>query len=367
MYFQFDKQNNLVTISNSLLKHFTKHNINETNAQLDAILQEKKYDKVVLMLFDGMGSSILEKHLARTDYLRRNVKFETCSIYPPTTVAATNALLSGKYPSQNGFLGWQQYFKDEDKVIEMFTNYDCVNKVKLDLPLISEKVCGYESILDIIKKKAKIDTGHLYPKWIKSDGVKDIHSFFTKADEMMKNKNSHFYYMYWPEPDSLIHRYGTDHYFVKNNVKLINKKVKTLARKNEDNLIIVLADHSLINTKTLCIYDHPDFVDCLKTMPSLDSRSAFFHVKEDRKTEFENLFKKYYGEYFILKTKEEVLKEEIFGPKDYHDRFESFFGEYLAMSISNYCFEYKKDEPLIGHHAGATKEEFLISVMILNV
>ena len=55
--YRFDEKNNLVTLSNSLLKYFTGTTRNETNLRLDEILNKKKYDKVVLMLFDGMGTS----------------------------------------------------------------------------------------------------------------------------------------------------------------------------------------------------------------------------------------------------------------------------------------------------------------------
>ena len=72
--FIYDKNNNLVTVSNSILKHFTGKNLNNTNKHLDLILSKKKYDKIVVMLFDGLGKSIREKHLSQNDFLRKKEK-----------------------------------------------------------------------------------------------------------------------------------------------------------------------------------------------------------------------------------------------------------------------------------------------------
>lgn len=363
--YRFDEKNNLVTLSNSLLKYFTGTTRNETNLRLDEILNKKKYDKVVLMLFDGMGTSMISKHLNRDDFLRKHISFETSSVFPPTTVAATNALLSAQYPNQNGYLGWQQYFKAQDIIVETFTNVEPLSRVRVKGPLLSETYCPYVSIVDYIRENSSLDCDSLYPSSIRKDGAKDFDDFFARADRWMSNPNPHFYYCYWPEPDSLIHRFGTEHFAVRENIRRINRKVQSLVKFHPDNLVIVLADHSLVDGKCFDIFEHEDFASCLKSIPSLDSRSAFFHVKENCIDLFPDLFRKYYGDYFILKSKEEIVKEKIFGFGDNHPLFEDFLGDFMATSVSEYGFSFQKDD-LKAHHAGSLEEEFRISVMIFN-
>ena len=142
--------------------------------------------------------------------------------------------------------------------------------------------------------------------------------------------------------------------------------VQKLAKSNKDNLILVLADHSLVDTKFFYTFEHDDFSACLKTITSLDSRSSFFHVKPDKINEFPLLFDKYYGKFFVLKSKEEVINEEWFGPKEYHPLFNDFIGEFMATSISEYGFTNYQEETFIGAHAGSTKEESLINISIIN-
>lgn len=366
MYFTYDKSNNLVTISNSILKHFTNQTINESNKTLDNILSKKEYKKIVVMLFDGFGKSIREKHLSPNDFLRRKEVMEITSVFPPTTVAATTSFLSGLYPSQSGWLGWQQYFKSHNIILEMFTNINPATREKVAPPLLSYLYCGYTSIIDLINQNSDAKACSLYPAKINPEGGKDLDDFFNKANEMMKKDESHFIYMYWTEPDSLIHEFGTDHYCVKSNCKKINKLVHKLAKENQDNLIIVLSDHSLVNTKFFYTFEHDDFSSCLTTITSLDSRSCFFHVKPDKINDFSTIFNKHYGKYFILKTKREIIEEEWFGPKENHALFEDFLGDFMATSISEYGFTNYDEETFIGAHAGSTEEESLIKVSIIN-
>ena len=171
MVYRFDKKHNLVTISNSILKHFTGHSLNETDKELDEILSKKPYEKIVVMLFDGLGKSIRRKHLSNTDFLVKKERLEISSVFPPTTAAATTAFLTGLYPNQNGWIGWQQYFKQHDLVVEMFTNCNAATHERIPGPSISELYCPYTSILELIKEQSNTKTYELFPHKIKAGGA----------------------------------------------------------------------------------------------------------------------------------------------------------------------------------------------------
>lgn len=366
MYFKYDKENNLVTISNSLVYYITGKKLNNTNQKLDQILNQKKYNKITVILFDGLGKSIKEKHLSKNDYLRKKDRIEITSIFPPTTVAATTAFLTGLYPCQNGWLGWQQYFKKQDAVVEMFTNFNVNKNEQIVGPFLSYSYCPYLSIIDIINNSNKSHAYTIYPKSISKTGPDNLNDFFKQLDQKMKQNNSHFIYAYWNEPDHLIHLYGTNHPLVKETIKNINKKIYFLGKSNPDNLIIVLADHSLVDSKFYYIFEHEDFKDCLSNVASLDSRSTFFHVKPEKKEDFIILFNKYYGKEFILKSKEEVINEKWFGEGDSHPLFKEFIGDFMATSISKYGFTNNINEVMIGAHADSLEEESKISIAIIN-
>lgn len=364
-HFLFEKDNCLVSISNAILKYFTGNSFHTPHPKMMEILGKNKYDKVILMLFDGMGKSIQEKYLSPKDFLMRKKAFEITSVFPPTTVAATTAVISGKYPKEIGWLGWRQYFKNHSIMVDMFTNNNSLTNEKVPGPFLSSVYCDYQRIWDILQEHG-IKAGCLYPKPVDPSGPSNLDEFFDVANVLMKKEGPHFYYMYYPDPDHQIHEFGIEHRSVLNAVKAINKGVCKLAKENKDNLIIVLADHSLVNTTFFNIEEHEDFFSTLITVSSLDSRSSFFHVKEGQEELFKELFKKYYGEHFILLTKEEVIEQNWFGEGSPHPMFEDFIGEFMATSISKYGFTFGEENSMIGAHSGSLEEESIINVAVIN-
>ena len=365
-HFFFDKDNCLVQISNSILKHFTNESFHSTSKQLDEVFAQKQYDKVCLILLDGYGKSIRELHLNEKDFLRRKTKFSITSVFPPTTVAATTAVISGRYPVETGWLGWRQYFKNHNVVVDMFTNCDSVTFEKIPGPSLANTYCPYTPIWDLIKAKG-ITASPLYPYPIDQNGPKDINEYFQKANLLMKESGPHFYYMYFSEPDSSMHEFGTKDIRVHRLCKDLNNRIHELAKNNKDNLIIVLSDHSMTDTEYFYLYEHDEFANMVERIYGLDARTCAFYVKPEYLSKFKETFIKYYGDdKFVIKSKEEVIKEKWFGEGTPHPLFESFIGDYLVTSISKYGFTYELDYSLRGNHAGSLEEESIIDVSIIN-
>jgi predicted AlkP superfamily pyrophosphatase or phosphodiesterase len=118
-----DYNNSILNVTATLLKHYHAPTIYNAIPELEEELK-KNYNHVVLVLLDGMGKNIIEEHLEKDAFLRHYNKKWITSIFPPTTVAATNAVLSGLPPISSGYLGWIQYFKNEDSNVAVFLNHD---------------------------------------------------------------------------------------------------------------------------------------------------------------------------------------------------------------------------------------------------
>ena len=116
-----DYDNCLVNLSNSILKYFGTETSAPTLKMADKLL-EKEYTNVVVLLMDAMGISILENHLESDGFLRSHMVGPYSSVFPPTTVAATTSVLSGLYPNEHGWLGWDVFFPELDKNVTVFTN-----------------------------------------------------------------------------------------------------------------------------------------------------------------------------------------------------------------------------------------------------
>ena len=296
---------------------------------------------------------------------------EITSVFPPTTVAATTALLSGKYPKETGWLGWSQYFNQIDRTIDMFSGRDSFKAtIKLE-PNPSYTYNSYESIIQILNNTEGVTATQIMPSSIIPGNINSLNQFMSAISKEMSKKGRHFTYAYWTDPDSTIHEYGVDHVYTHNIIREINKEVAKLIKENKNGLVILLADHGLIDTEPLYLDEHEDLYELLIDDCYLDARANFYRIKDFEKngTKFKTLFEKYYGEHFKLYTREEVIANNIFGLGNEHPTFKNFVGDFLSIGITNksvICPKKDNDFILIGHHSGGTEEERMVSISIFN-
>lgn len=363
-------QKSLVSLSNSILKHFNVTPFHETLKEADDFLNGKR--KVILFLFDGMGKCIIEKHLSKDSFLRKHILTTISSTIPPTTVAATNALLSGKYPVETGWLGWSQYFKKYTQNVDVFMNWFSKTKVEVPVKDLMKKTCPYDSIATLInnannKEIAVERFGYPVSKFSISNAF--LKQFIAKSFKITKQKDEAFTYAYWPKPDHYMHRVGTNHKSIYRYVNKINKLVEKYSKKNKDVSVMVIADHGFMDVKYLDLADHPDIINTFLHPISFEGRCVNFFIKNEFEGTFAVIFKKYYGDHFTLLTKKEVLEQHIFGDAEASEIALEFIGDFVAFANDQYYLydsSYKKKTFLPGHHAGATKDELEVSLIGIN-
>ena len=73
------------------------------------LFEKKQPENVVLLLFDGLGSRIINTFLDKNSFLKKNLKTEIYSVFPPTTASCLNSLKTGLNPSEHGCLGFSVY------------------------------------------------------------------------------------------------------------------------------------------------------------------------------------------------------------------------------------------------------------------
>lgn len=150
----------ITNLSNSILKHFNIETYHNTIEELDKIL-DKDYKNVIVVLCDGMGSILLDEMLDKDSFLIKNRIKTITSVYPPTTTAATTSMLSGLNPNEHGWLGWDLYFKKEDKTITMFLNTLKNTNIQAESYSVANTTFPYESIVSKINKN--YETHELLP------------------------------------------------------------------------------------------------------------------------------------------------------------------------------------------------------------
>lgn len=360
-----DYNNSIVNLACSIRAYFELDNKHNTLKRVDDILREKSPRNVIVILFDGMGSKLLKNKLNKDSFLLKHLDCEISSVVPSTTTAATTSMLSGLTPLEHNYLGWDIYVKDENKIVTMFTNKIKDTDIEAAPYNIAKKYFPCQTITAGIN-----EAGKYYSKIVShfcDDPYTDIDDMFIKIKENLYNKEKNYIYAYYEGPDDIMHITGTNSAETNNCFKMINEKVEKFSNEVDDSIIIVIADHGHINCDTVKLSDYPDIFDTLDGDIWLEGRMCSFKIKDGRDKDFEDLFNRYFGNDFILKTKDEVIEEKLFGDGIENKYFRDSLGDYFALAVGNKKFKYNIERKVFkSTHAGFTEDEMKIPLIIID-
>ena len=279
-----------------------------------------------------------------------------------------------------GWIGWSQYFKEYGRSIDVLPNRDSyTGEIYKDAKINVHDFINYISIYEQIEKAStdvkayEINPSHCISKSKRNINADTIDILCDSIEAICKNPDKNFILAYNDNPDGLLHQFGCQSEEVKEFVLDAEKKIENLYHKllGTNTLLIISADHGHRDIEK--VYDilyMEDIQDCLMLPPSIESRCTTFWVKEEKKIEFERLFKEKFGEDFILYTKEEFLKKNVLGFGNKHKKIDDFIGNYISLSIKGASFKLgtyiSKEKPeKRSTHCGLSCEEMEVPLIII--
>ena len=359
------KDNCLVNLSNSILKAYGLKNYHETIPSIDKLLKDNNVPskKLAVILLDGYGSYIQEKFKDTSNYILNHKYMEISSVFPPTTVAATTSFLTGKFPCETGWLGWIQKLPMYNVPVRMF-NSDFVDSGVVS-PLKSSDFLPTQDLISLIDDYTSTYKANKLMSFLLGPNL--TCDKFIKEANIMLQKND-FTYLYYTEPDSSLHEYGTNSDKIKPVVEQINYIVKSLVETNKDTLFIVIADHGHIDSKYISLEECDKLYDILETkFNCLEARSCMLFIKKDKLDVAENIISEYFSkEYFDIYNKQQIIDNKIFGIGNSNPHFEELLGDYLIVAKKEIGIADKYSERLTSTHAGGTSFESRINVAVFN-
>lgn len=358
--------NDICNLACSILKFYGIAPRNDSLAMADALLLNKP-KKLVLLLLDGMGYHNIEEQLGKDSFFFKNIVHKYNSVFPATTVAATTSVQSGLYPSQHAWLGWTNYYAEIDRSVVVFLNCDAQTEAPIEGAHVASSLCPYTPLVQAIRDagtKARSVGPH---SEIFADSFDDV---LHETSKLLSKDERQFIYIYWPYPDSAMHAFGPDSGEVKQVMEDLQARLMEYAKTlDEDTLFLITADHGQIRAKRHLLEDYPDITACLTRLPTVESRTQNFFVKEDMHARFVQAFSKHFSPDYTLYSKEEVLQKELFGPKQgQHPHFEGMLGDFLAVANTETTLYITKKEAdiCIGVHAGNMQKEKEIPLIVLK-
>lgn len=365
-----------------------------------------KYDKVVMILVDGLGWENFERQRAKDAFLRRLLErgkaLKLATQFPSTTACNVTTMNTGADVSRHGIFEWFYY---EPKVGEMIS------------PLLySYGKCIHER--GSLKCEKGVRPADIYPscsiyKTLENHGVscyafQDIEyaiseysdmvfegskrkGFLTLsdglvnlADVVINEPAKAYYYFYYDKIDSISHMYGpnskeaeaeTDLFFAALE-RIFWDRVKD---KVDKTLFILTADHGQTTIKPdRCVYlnlEIPGFENYLDRsksgeplVPAGSCRDMFLYVKEGYLDDVIKLLRDKLRDIAVVYRTSELVKEGYFIEPYVSEALAGRLGNLVILPFDGECvWWYVKDMfkvDFLGHHGGLTKEEMEIPFMV---
>lgn len=359
----------ILSISSSLLKYYNADYIYKSLPEIDKELKAGTKN-VVFLILDCLGASIIDKHLGEESFIKKHMVTKITSVFPPTTTAATTSFHSGLSPFESGWIGWMAYFKEHDRIIELFLNTDFYTREYLDIPSIPAKVLPYKSIYEkITEKNTDVVYSQIFPPFM-PDGCTTFDEMCERIVKQTSKPCKNIISAYWNEPDTTIHVDGVDGSDTKAVVKYLDKRVSEMAAQlPKDTVLIITADHGAVDVQEIDINGHK-IAEYLKRPPSFEARYVTLFIKEGMIESFRKEFLETFGNDFLLYTKDEFIKSGLLGRGTPHKRTLDFIGDFVAISKSNKSIRYFMDgypaKKLNGDHAGITYDEMMVPVVLFR-
>jgi Uncharacterized proteins of the AP superfamily len=360
-----DYNNSIMNITNSVLKYYGAEAHHATLPLVDKLLA-KNYKNVVFLLMDGMGVNVLERNLPEDAFLRKHSKSEISSVFPPTTTAATTSVLTGKTPAEHGWIGWSCYFKEVDKCVDLYSNCESGTDKAASAENQPYKYLGYKNIINALGNKVRACMVSPFSNYY-ADTMEGICEHLKTLCEEEGRK---FIYAYHYQPDHDMHEFGVSPRCINEMMADYSKQLEALANSLSDTLLLISADHGMVDIAMECVEDYPQIKDALLHHICVEPRCCSLYVKPSHMAVFPKLFSDAFGDKFILLTHDAFLQSGLLGGGMRHPKTDDFVGDFMAIAVSDIALWYKDIggglDDFKGAHAGLTKEELAVPLIVIE-
>ena len=317
---------------------------------------------LIVLLIDAMGTSILEKHLDKDDFFRRNTVKSIAAVFPPTTTASVTSIVTGKYPCETAWMGWNQYFPEIDDNVIMFLGKSMYGYKEYGS--YPEEMFPAEYQFETMRKMG-IKADSVWPRWGEAHPSETIEEMAENILKLADDPEMEYIYAYWDEFDSLLHRIGPSAAEAGSELRHIQSVIEHMTeRLPEDCALMVIADHSQIDITTRRLDEDSEICEMLEHDPALEPRTIAFYVRPEYRERFPEVFTERYGDIYRLYSKEEVLKKHLFGEGPENPGYAQFIGDFLAVAYTPVTLCWKRPGGK-GDHAGGMEEEAYVPLILI--
>ena len=336
------------------------------------------YRNVVLLLIDGLGYEFLRQQ--PSNIIADGIRARLTSVFPSTTASAITSYLTGMTPYEHGLTGWFTYLRELGSVATVLPfrprhGGPTYSAMGIDPGRIFE----WPNVFAQMQAQCAVVTPHHLAESdytratsgpAKRFPYRDLHGYFAAIRAALQMPAQRRYvYAYWPELDSLCHRYGTQSETVSAHFEDLCAGLKQLLSdaKVQDTLILLCADHGHIDTPsdhTVALEQHPELVQCLAQPLCGEPRAAFCYVHSDAGSHFEHYIRNELAEQCVLLSRLQLLDSGLLGTGTAHTQVRQRIGDYLLLMRDAWVVRDRlaNEDRLVqvGVHGGLSTQEMYV-------
>jgi predicted AlkP superfamily pyrophosphatase or phosphodiesterase len=324
--------------------------------------------KTLVFLIDAMGYNQFIREFPKYNPLR----LET--VFPSTTATALTSIFTEKEPIEHGILGFTTYIREYGIIANCISmkstlsNYDVSNyflqESTIFQQLYSSNINSYSLIPHSISNSGLSKILYSGSKVIPYYSFNDI---FSVLDSLVCNNENQFVMVYYPNYDTICHKYGPDSANASNELRKVFLEIKKFSDGlKSDHNIFVIADHGQIATpkdKFKFWKNYPLIAKNFIIPPFCEPRVNMFFSSRDLTSELNNEFSD-----FILYNKEEMLNKKLFGSGN---KFENRLGDHILIFKGNTVVmsqlsPFYPPPSFLGMHGSITEDEMYVPLIQLK-
>jgi len=346
----------------------------------------RPYRKVVLLLLDGLGSRQLHQFILKGKgrrFLGLHPWQNITTACPATTAAVVTTLATGASPAEHGILGWHLHLPDLGLVGTILPFVTRTGTPIAPPEFNLKKYLALPAPLATIPgRRVLISQGHIptsraslaQPWWTERRSYGNLDGLLRQLRNFARSRGRAAAYAYWPEYDTLCHRYGPRG---RPPARHLAELDAFLARAEHalagtDTLLLVTADHGHMQTDTpVDLSAIPGFYDALSALPSGDARMAQCFVRPSRVKDFLRLTRAppLLGAAACV-SHAEILRSGILGPGKPHPALANRLGDYVLFAAPGHAFLYppalaREKGPKRGNHGGLSPDELEVPLFVI--
>lgn len=338
------------------------------------------YQTVVFFLMDGLGDAFLSANRALAPNLWRDRVAQISSVFPSTTATAITTLMTCQPAAAHGLLGW--FVRDEtsgsivaplpmrERGSAFGPDEGVVRRLLRSAPMLA--AAHRRTHLVTLKELTRGAYSDFYAAGARVHAYSRLEQLPQSVSQAAREDSGPCYvYAYTPLLDRTAHDFGVDSAASRAVLQQLDVAYAAIRSSVPEALVIVAADHGLIDNPVECQIDlaeHSDLLAMLRSPLSGERRAAYCHVKPEYVAEFGRLIEERFGDALLSLPAAQAFACGLFGPCVADAETYSRAGDWVLLARANWTIQDhvagEKSHPMIGVHGGLSVDEMRVPLIL---